>query len=71
MGEFEGRVVIVTGGAMGIGEAYCRSSAAVGHKPMDSCVTSEGGGSELDGLHADWRPTLRTFVSEPLHDIVH
>ncbi len=71
MGEFEGRVVIVTGGAMGIGEAYCRSSAAVGHEPMDSCVTSERGRSELDGLHADCRPTLSTFLSEPRPDLLH
>ncbi len=41
MGEFEGRVVIVTGGAMGIGETYCRGFAREGAQVVVADIAEE------------------------------
>ena len=41
MGEFEGRVVIVTGGAMGIGEACCQGFAKEGAQVVVADIAEE------------------------------
>jgi len=53
MGEFEGRVVIVTGGGLGIGKSYCRGFAEAGAQVVVADVDEEAANrvaSDVDGL---------------------
>ena len=53
MGEFEGRVVIVTGGGLGIGKSYCRGFAEAGAQVVVADVDEEAANRvarDVDGL---------------------
>lgn len=53
MGEFEGRVVIVTGGGLGIGKSYCHGFAEAGAQVVVADVDEEAANrvaSDVDGL---------------------
>ena len=52
-GALEGRVAIVTGGAMGMGEATARVFAAAGAHVLVSDVDSELGQAVVNGIEAD------------------
>jgi NAD(P)-dependent dehydrogenase (short-subunit alcohol dehydrogenase family) len=52
-GTLEGKVAIVTGGAMGMGEATARVFAAAGAHVLVSDVDSERGQAVVNGIEAD------------------
>lgn len=53
MGEFEGRVVVVTGGGLGIGKSYCQGFAEAGAQVVVADIDEEAANlvaKDLDGL---------------------
>ena len=59
MGEFDGRVVVVTGGGLGLGEAFSRGFAAAGAQVVVADIADEAANKvaeEGSGI----TPTVRT-----------
>lgn len=53
MGEFEGRVVVVTGGGLGIGKSYCQGFAEAGAQVVVADIDEEAANlvaKDVDGL---------------------
>jgi NAD(P)-dependent dehydrogenase (short-subunit alcohol dehydrogenase family) len=67
-GPLEGKVAIVTGAAMGMGEATARVFAAAGAQVLVSDVNAELGQTVVDGIRADGgcASFCRTDVSKPV-----
>jgi 3-oxoacyl-[acyl-carrier protein] reductase len=67
MGRLQDRVIIVTGGAHGIGRAYCQGLASEGAKVVVADLDGGGGDELARVLNKDGYDTLavRTDVAEP------
>lgn len=67
MGRLQDRVIIVTGGAHGIGRAYCQGLASEGAKVVVADLDGGGGGELVRALSKDGYDALavRTDVAEP------
>jgi 3-oxoacyl-[acyl-carrier protein] reductase len=67
MGRLQDRVIIVTGGAHGIGRAYCQGLASEGAKVVVADLDGGGGDELACALSKDGYDTLavRTDVAEP------
>jgi 3-oxoacyl-[acyl-carrier protein] reductase len=67
MGRLQDRVIIVTGGAHGIGRAYCQGLASEGAKVVVADLDGGGGDALVRALSKDGYDALavRTDVAEP------
>src|SRR5437764_12059739 len=78
MGRVQDRVVIVTGGAGGIGAAACRAIAAEGAKvvvaDLDAAaaraladeIVADGGVADSVGVDVADRPQVRAMIEKPV-----
>lgn len=62
MGRLDGRVIIVTGGAQGIGKAYCEALANEGAKIVVADLNAEAAGAFVRALGEDGKDAMAVTV---------
>ncbi len=62
MGRLDGRVIIVTGGAQGIGKAYCEGLANEGAKIVVADLNAEAAGAFVRALGEDGKDAMAVTV---------